>query len=85
MEDYFTYPLLHKESNKEVKESLPDNVDSDNEADSESEDDASATLIFEPMVAYLDNPDCNNPAKMKVSGFLMKMLPLIIPCVWRCI
>ena len=42
---------------------MPDKVDSDNEADSESEEDVPASLIFEPMVAYLDNPDCNNPIK----------------------
>jgi len=63
VENYFTDSLLYKESNTWVKESLPDNVDSSNEVDSESEEDAPATLIFEPIVAYLDNLDSNNPAE----------------------
>ena len=63
MENYFTDSLLYKESNTWAKESLPDNVDSSNEVDSESEEDAPATLIFEPIVAYLDNLDSNNPTE----------------------
>jgi len=63
VENYFTDSLQYKESNKGAKESLLDNVDSGNETDSESEEDAPPTLIFEPMVAYLDNPDYNNPIK----------------------
>ena len=60
VENYFTVSLLYKESNKGVKELLPD---SGNVVDSESEEDAPATLIFKPMVAYLENPDCNNPTE----------------------
>ena len=60
VENYFTDSILYKESNKGVKESLPYNVNSANEADSESKEDVPATLIFEPKVAYPDNPDCNN-------------------------
>jgi len=62
-ENYFTDSLLYKESNKRAKESLSGNVNSDNKADSELEEDASTTLIVEPIVAYLDNLDCNNPAE----------------------
>jgi len=46
-----------------VKEPLHDDIDSGHEADSESEEDASATFIMEPIVAYPDDPDCNNPAE----------------------
>jgi len=65
MENYFTDSLLYKESSKRAKESLTDNVDNGNEADSELEEDTLATLILEPMVAYLDNSDCNDPAENK--------------------
>ena len=37
---------------------MPDNDDSGNEADSESEGDIPATLVGEPIIAYL-NPQCN--------------------------
>jgi len=47
--------------NKEpVEQSLPNDVDSGNEADSESEEDAPATINIEPIIAYLDDFDCNN-------------------------
>jgi len=42
---------------------LLDSIDSGNEADSESEEDVPATYILEPIVVYLDNPDCNNHAE----------------------
>ena len=42
---------------------MPDDVDSDNEADSESEKDAPTTFSIESIVAYLDNLDYNNLAK----------------------
>ena len=35
--------------------------DSGNEADSESQEDTPATFACEPIVAYLNNPQCNNP------------------------
>ena len=63
VENYFIDSLLYKESNKGMKKSLPDNIDSGNKADSKSEKDVSATLILEPIVEYLDNLDYNNPAK----------------------
>jgi len=42
---------------------LPDDDDSGNEADSESEGDMSATLVTEPIVACFYNPQCNNPSE----------------------
>ena len=43
------------------KESLPEDDDSDNEADSESEEDILAIFACEHFVAYFNNPQCNNP------------------------
>jgi len=63
VENYFTDSLLYHKSNKPVKELLPDDVDSKNEGNSESEEDAPTTFIMESIVAYLDDPDCNNPAE----------------------
>jgi len=42
---------------------LPDNDDSGNEADSESEGDTPATLVDELIVACFNNPQCNNPSE----------------------
>ena len=42
---------------------MPDDVDSGNEADSETEEDAPATINMESIVAYLDNFNCNNLTK----------------------
>jgi len=42
---------------------LPDDIDSGNEANSESGEDESAIFSIEPIVAYLDDFDCNNLAK----------------------
>ena len=44
---------------------MTDDVDSGNEADSESEEDTLATISIKPIIAYLDDYDCNNPAKNK--------------------
>jgi len=46
-----------------VKEPLPDNIDSDNEVDSESEEDMPATFVMEPIVTYLNDPNCNDFAE----------------------
>jgi len=43
-----------------AKEHLLEDDDSDNEADSESEEDTLGTLAFKPIVAYLNDPQCNN-------------------------
>ena len=42
---------------------LHGDTDSGNEADSESEGDLEVSFDEEPIVAYLNNPDCNNPAE----------------------
>ena len=52
--------LSSTEVNKVTKELLVDDIDSDNETNSESEEDTPATFAREPIVAYLDNPDCYN-------------------------
>ena len=54
VKSYFTDSMLYQENNEPVKEPLPDNVDSGNEADSKSEEDAPDTISVEPIVAYLD-------------------------------
>jgi len=46
-----------------LKESFPDNDDSDNEADSESEGDTPTTLISKLIVACFNNSQCNNPSE----------------------
>ena len=58
MENYFTDALLYQEVSETSKESLPDNDDTGNEADLESEGDTQATLVGKPILAYL-NPQCN--------------------------
>jgi len=42
---------------------LPDDDDSENEADSESKADMLAILISEPIIACLNNPQCNTPSE----------------------
>jgi len=59
----FTDAILYQEIGKTPKEPLPDNDDSGNEADSESEGDMPATLVGEPIVACFNNPQCNNPSE----------------------
>jgi len=63
VENYFTDFLLYKEKNKPVKQSLPDDVNNGNEADSKSGEDALAIFGIEPIVACLDDFDCNNLAE----------------------
>jgi len=41
---------------------LPNDDDSGNEADSKSEGDTPAILACEPIVAYFNDPQCNNPS-----------------------
>ena len=63
VENYFTDALLYQEVSETSKESLPDNDDSGNEADSKSEGDTPATLVGEPIVAFFNNPQCNTPSE----------------------
>ena len=41
---------------------MPDDIDSGNEADSESEEDPTVSFDEETVTTYLDDPDCNNSA-----------------------
>jgi len=59
VENYFTDALLHQEVSEMSKDLLPDNDDSGNEADSESEGDTPVTLVSEPIIACFNNPQCN--------------------------
>ena len=63
VKNYFADALLYQEISKAPKERLPDDDDSSNEADSESEGDTPATLVSEPIVASFNNLQCNNPAE----------------------
>jgi len=63
VKNYFTDALLYQEDNKASKQPLPDDDDSGNEADSESEGDTPATLTCEPIVACFNDPQCNNPSE----------------------
>ena len=78
VENYFTDSLLYQETKKLVKKLLPNNVDNGKEVDLELEEDVSATFIMVPIVAYVDDPDCNNPAENKGEWVLNEILLLII-------
>ena len=55
VKNYFIDALLYQEVGEMSKESLPDNDNSGNEADSESEADMPAILVGEPIIAYFNN------------------------------
>jgi len=46
-----------------LKQSLPDDVDSGNKAYSESKENVPAIFSIKSIVAYLNDPDCNNPSE----------------------
>ena len=60
VKNYFTDALIYQEASKALKEPLPDDDNNDNKADSESEGNTPATLTCELIVAYFNNPQCNN-------------------------
>ena len=68
VENYFTDALLYQEIAETSKESLPDDDDSGNEVNSESEADMPAILIGEPIVACLNNSQCNTPSEDEGDG-----------------
>ena len=72
VENYFTESLLYEENIELPKQSLPHDIDSGNETDSESEKDTLATISIEPIAAYLNNYDCNNPAENEGEWVLNK-------------
>jgi len=55
-----------------VKKLLSNDDGSGNKVNSESKEDASATFILEPIIAYLDDPDCNYPAENEGEWILNK-------------
>jgi len=63
VENYFTDALLYQEAGETPKEPLPDDDESGNEADSESETGIPAILIGEPIIACLNNPQCNTSSE----------------------
>jgi len=63
VENYFTDSLIYQKDIEPLKQSWPNDVDSGIEADSESEEDVPATISIEPIVTYLNDFDCNNPAE----------------------
>ena len=63
MENYFTDALLYQEAGGALKEPLPDDDESGNEADSESEAGIPDILVGEPIIACLDDPLCNAPSE----------------------
>ena len=62
VENYFIDSLLYKENGKVIRKSLPDNIYSGNEEDSESREDPTVSFDGKTIVAYLNDPDCNNSA-----------------------
>ena len=60
VENYFTDSLLYKENGKVIKKSLPDDIDSGNEVDSELGEDPTVSFDEKTIIAYLNDPDCNN-------------------------
>jgi len=62
VKNYFTDSLFYKENSKVVEKSLPDGIDSGNEANSESEEDSEVSFDKKPIVAYLNDSDRNNSA-----------------------
>jgi len=63
VKNYFIDSLLYQENSKVVKKPLLDDIDSGNEADSESGDDPTKTFDEEPIVAYFNDHNCNNSAE----------------------
>ena len=60
VEKYFIDSLLYRENDKVVKESLIEDIDRVNEANSELGDEPVTTFDEELIVAYFNDPDCNN-------------------------
>jgi len=65
VKNYFTDTLLYQEVGETSKESLPNNDDSDNEADSKSEADMPAILVGEPVIACFNKLQCNTPSEVE--------------------
>jgi len=70
MKNCFTDSLLYKENGKVVEKLLPDDIDSGDEADPKSGEDLEVSFDEEPIVTYLNDPDCNNSADNGDERFL---------------
>ena len=70
VENYFIDSLLYGENSKVVEKLLPNDIDSGNEADSESGEDLEVSFDEELIVAYLNDPDCNNSADKSIEWVL---------------
>jgi len=68
VKNYFIDSLLYQENSKVVKELLPDNIDSGNEADMKLGEDPTATFDEEPIVAYSMILIVIIPLKMMTNG-----------------
>ena len=69
VENYFTDALLYQEASGTPGEPLPDDDESGNEADSESETGMLAILIGEPITAcFLNDPNVMPPLMKRVNG-----------------
>jgi len=68
VKNYFADSLLYQESSKVTKQPLPDDIDSGNEAEPESEEDTLATFAMYPLVAHLNDSYYNGTTNMKVNG-----------------
>ena len=64
-----------------VKRSLPNDINRGNKEDSEAGDDLEVSFDEEPIITYLNDPDCNSPPIIAMNGSLMKMSISIILCV----
>ena len=64
-----------------VKEPFPDNIDSDNKADSKLEEDMPAIFIMELIVAYLNDHDCNDSTKNDGEWVINENVAFVIHCV----
>ena len=58
------FPALLREY-EPVKKPLLDDINSGNKNDSKLEEDTLVTFSIEPIIAYLDDPDSNNPDENK--------------------
>jgi len=63
VENYFTDALPYQEVGKTSKESMPDDDDNGNEADSEFKTDMPVTLVDEPVITCFNNLQCNAPSE----------------------
>ena len=74
--------LYIRKSVKKSKEPLPDNDNSDNEPNSESERGMPATLTGEPIIACFNNPQCNTPSEDEGEWVINDNISFDYPVSW---